>query len=237
MFRPMHDRGFDTAPEWPIRARMRVVWVLSICMASVVMSPEAVGTDRGRDEAPAQLTAGAHDPAAGYVIALVEETVPQLLATPDAQRSNQLRRLFDEHIDLLGIARFAMGRYWRLTGDEERAEFVRLFRELLVQTSNASLADYRSERLRVTETRPAEDNEVLVRSALSLNDGPHVQIDWRLRRDAERFRIQDVIVEGISVRIALRDLFAIMIQEKGGTMATLLSAMRELVPSPPRDAR
>lgn len=229
-------RGRASGIGWPIQA-MHVAGLVAFCIAGITSLPDAVGANRGDNGARAEITAAARDPAATYVTALVEEAVPHLLATPDPQRVDALRRLFEEHLDLPGIARFAMGRYWRLVEEGERTEFVRLFRELLVQTSNASLADYKSEKLRVTETRPAEDNEVLVRSALSLADGPSVQIDWRLRREMERFRIQDVVVEGISVRIALRDLFAAAIREKGGTMAALLSAMRDLVPSPPREAR
>jgi ABC-type transporter MlaC component len=51
----------------------------------------------------------------------------------------------------------------------------------------------------------------------------------------ERFKIQDVIVEGISIRIALRDMFAAAIHERGGTVAALLAAMREFTRSRTRD--
>lgn len=229
-------RGHASRIGWPIRA-LRVAGLVSLCIAGIPLLPDAVGADLGDDNARAEITAAAHDPAATYVTALVEEAVPHLLATPGPQRVEALHRLFEEHLDLPAIARFAMGRYWRLTEEDERAEFVRLFRELLVQTSNASLEEYRSEKLRITETRPAEGNEVLVRSALGLTDGPAVQIDWRLRREMQRFRIQDVVVEGISVRIVLRDLFATAIREKGGTMAALLAAMRDLLPPSARESR
>jgi phospholipid transport system substrate-binding protein len=196
----------------------------------------AIAADPEEDGAAAPLTDSARDPAAIYVRSLIEDVVPHLLATSGPQRPREMRRVLEENIDLPGIARFAMGRYWRMADDGERAEFVRLFLELLVQTSTAGLADYKSETLRVAETRPAPENEVLVRSALSLQGRPPVQIDWRLRREMERFRIRDVVVEGISIQIALRDIFAAAIHEKGGTVAALLAAMRELVQSGVRTA-
>jgi ABC-type transporter MlaC component len=52
----------------------------------------------------------------------------------------------------------------------------------------------------------------------------------------ERFKIQDVVIEAISMRIALRDLFAATIHEKGGTVGALLAAMRELAQSGRRAA-
>jgi phospholipid transport system substrate-binding protein len=218
---------------WSMRAVIlaSLTW-LPLCGAAV----SALATGANENGAAAQLKDGAGDAATIYVKSLIEEAVPRVLATPSPQRPQELRRLLEENIDLPDIARFAMGRYWRLADDGERAEFVRLFRELAVQTSNAGLAEYKSEKLRVAEARPADDEEILVRSAFSLQDGPSVQIDWRLRRDRERFKIQDVIVEGISIRIALRDMFATAIHDRGGTVAALLAAMRDLVRPRTQDA-
>jgi phospholipid transport system substrate-binding protein len=205
-----------------------LVW---LCLVSAALPADAIADENGA----AQPRADVRDPAATYVSALMEQAIPQLLAMPGPQRPQELRRLLDENVDLTSLARFAMGRYWRLANDGERVEFVRLFQELLVQTSNAGLADYKSEKLRVAETRPADDDEVVVRSALGLQDGPSVQIEWKLRRETETFKIQDVIVEGISIRIALRDLFAAAIHERGGTVAALLAAMRDLARPRTRD--
>jgi len=205
-----------------------LVW---LCLVSAALPADAIADENGA----AQPRADVRDPAATYVSALMEQAIPQLLAMPGAQRPQELRRLLDENVDLTGLARFAMGRYWRLANDDERVEFVRLFQELLVQTSNAGLADYKSEKLRVADTRLADDDEVVVRSALGLQDGLSVQIEWKLRREMESFKIQDVIVEGISIRIALRDLFAAAIHERGGTVEALLAAMRDLARSRTRD--
>ena len=226
------DRGLGSIIARSLRA-MSLAGLVWLYLVNAALPADAIGAD---ENGVAQLRADARDPAAIYVTALMEQAVPHLLAMPGPQRSQELRRLLDENIDLPDIARFAMGRYWRLAEEGERAEFVRLFQELLVQTATAGLADYKSEMLRVAETRPADDNEFLVRSALSLQDGPSVQIDWRLRREMERFKIQDVVVEGISIRIALRDMFATAIHERGGTIAALLATMRELARSRTRDA-
>lgn len=187
------------------------------------------------------LAAGAagstHDEPSRYVTNLVEKTVPRLAAMPQPARPPELRRLLDENLDLAGIARFVLGRYWRMASEGERAEFTHLFTELIVQTSDAGLAGYTGQRLRVSDVRAVEDGEVTVRSELGQTDGPAIKIDWRLRRQRDRFRIVDVAVEGISVRVALRDLVAATIQESGGTIAALLATMRTLVREAPRESR
>jgi phospholipid transport system substrate-binding protein len=223
------DRGLGSIVAGSIRA-VSLAGLAWLYLVSAALPAVAIA-----DDAVAPPTADVRDPAAIYVSALIEQAIPQLLAMPDPQRPQELRRLLDENVDLTGLARFAMGRYWRLANDGERVEFVRLFNELLVQTSNAGLADYRSEKFRVAEARPADDDEVLVRSSLGLQDGPSVQIEWRLQREMDRFKIQDVVVEGISIRIAMRDMFAAAIHEKGGTVAALLAAMRDLARPRTRD--
>jgi phospholipid transport system substrate-binding protein len=178
-----------------------------------------------------------HDEPGRYVAGLVERTVPRLAAMPPPARPGELRRLFDENVDLAGIARFILGRYWRTASENERAEFTRLFAELIVQTSDAGLAGYAGQRLRVSDARAVEDGEIIVRSELSQTDGPAIRIDWRLRQQSDGFKITDVAVEGISVRGALRDFVAAAVQERGGTIAALLAALRELVRVAPHEGR
>lgn len=228
------ERRLSVITKGPLRATCLggVVWCF---LASAAISADDIVSDREMPGAATQVTADARDSAATYVTGLVQQAVPKLLTMPAIQRPDELRRLFEGNIDLPGMARFAMGRYWRQANDAERAEFVELFQALLVQTADKGLADYRGGKLSVLDTRAGDEGEVLVRSALNLQEGPSVRVDWSLRRDMGRLRIQDVVVEGISTRIALRDLFATVIQEKGGTVAALLGTIRELVRVPVHD--
>lgn len=178
-----------------------------------------------------------HDEPGRYVTDLVEKTVARLAAMPPPARPPELRRLFDENLDLASIGRFVLGRHWRIASEGERAEFTHLFTALIVQISDGGLAGYAGQRLRVLDTRAVEDGEVMVRSELGQTDAPAIKIDWRLRRQRDRFRIVDVTVERISVRVALRDLVAAVIQERGGTIAALLATMRELVREAPGEGR
>lgn len=236
MARSACERGSRTTLKRAMRAA-GIAGLAWFCLAGGVVPANSFGGGANENGVAAPTTIETREQAAAYVTALVEEVVPQLLAVPVPARSDELRRLLEANIDMPGVAQFAMGRYWRLANDDQRTEFVRLFRELVVQTSDAGLANYKGGDLRIAETRPTDDGETLVRSELRLTDGPPVQIDWRLQREQDRFRIRDVVVEGISIRIALRDFFAATTQEKGSTAAALLAAMRELVQSPRREVQ
>ncbi|HTT79520.1 MAG TPA: ABC transporter substrate-binding protein, partial [Stellaceae bacterium] len=52
-------------------------------------------------------------------------------AVPQEQRLARFRVLFREDFDVPEIARFVLGRYWRVATPDERQEFMRLFQEYI----------------------------------------------------------------------------------------------------------
>lgn len=224
-------------PFRPARRVARLAHAVILSLA-FLCGPDLAVRAESEDGAAARAATALRDPAGSYIHGLADHTLPQLVAMPAPQRTQELRRLLDTNVDLPAIARFALGRSWRMASEEERAEFVHLFRELVLRTSETGLANYRGHTLRIAESRPvADSDEVVVRSELTLKEVPPLQVNWWLRREAETFRILDVAVEGVSVRISLRDYFNAVVQEKGGTMPALLRALSELVHLPAREAR
>lgn len=211
------------------RIRRAGVAVLAVAALFALAAPAAA-------QNPAH--AAPRDQAGAYLAGLAERTLPLLAAMPAPQRADALRLALREHVDLPGIARFALGRHWRAADEAQRAEFVQLFEDLVVRTADAGLSSYAGQQLRLLDTRQTGDaEEIVVRGEFVPREGPAIALDFRMRPERDRFRIADIAVEGISIRIALRDLFADMMQEKGGTMPALLAAMRELIRLTLRDAR
>lgn len=217
-------------------------WRGSIGIAAALIGGVALGlaADSMAQSSQSQVANARHGSAqsaeAGRsLVRVVDQAIIRLtgdLSPP--QRIQELHRLLKEHVDLPALGRFALGRYWRSASDRDRADFLTLFEELIVRTSEAGLDDFTGDALHLTETRDADD-EFIVRSALTIREGRTVQIDWRLDNDLARLRIQDIVVEGISVRVMLRDYFAAAIQERGGMPTSLLSVMHEMVHLPARE--
>lgn len=218
------------------------LWRRRVGAAAALIGCAALGlaADSKAQSGPNQVANARHGSAqsaeAGqFLVRIVDNAITRLtgdLSPP--QRVQELHRLLKEHFDLPALGRFALGRYWRNASDRDRADFIVLFEELIVRTSEAGLDDFTGDALSLTETRDA-DGEFIVRSALTVRDGKTVQIDWRLDNDLARLRIQDIVVEGISIRVMLRDYFAAAIQERGGTPTRFLSTMHEMVRLPARE--
>lgn len=226
------ERNTTRCAARPLEILLRVRFWSIACLVGCAMIAGALTAELGAKEVP-QFADASRERAKSYIAGLVDPALARILATPAPERPRELQRLFEEHVDLAALAKFILGRYWRLASEDERTEFVRLFEALIVRTSDEGLESYSGEKLRVLDARAADENgEILVRSELIRAEGPAVQIDWRVRQDHDRFKIADITVEGMSIRIALRDIFAAAVQEKGGTTAALLAAMRALLSRP-----
>ena len=167
--------------------------------------------------------------AAAFISTLGNQAIQVLgPGVPHAQRVARFRQLFHEDFDVPGIGRFVLGRYWRLATPQEQQDFLKLFQEYIVQAYSVRLGEYGGQPFRVTGSRPRED-EVVVTSEIIRQNGSRVEIDWYLVDQGARYRISDVYVGGVSMKVTQRDEFASIIQRNGGRIEPLLAQLRQKV--------
>jgi len=123
--------------------------------------------------------------------------------------------------------RFVLGRYWRSAGADEQQEFVKLFEEYVAFVYTARLANFGSETFKTRGSRSDGDGVIVSTDVISPGSTPPLRIDWRLVNDNGRYKINDVIVEGISMAVTQRSEFASIIQRNGGQLGGLIAMMRE----------
>lgn len=143
------------------------------------------------------------------------------------QRVARFRELFRQDFDVPGIARFVLGRYWRVATEPEQQEFVRLFEGYIALAYSNRLAEYSGETLKVTGNRSDPDGTVVASEILRPNGAPPAKVDWHLTRSDGTYKISDVVVEGISMAVTQRSEFAAVIQRNGGKVEGLLALLRE----------
>jgi phospholipid transport system substrate-binding protein len=145
---------------------------------------------------------------------------------PPAQRVARFRELFNQDFDVPGIGRFVLGRYWRTATPQEQQEFLTLFQEYIVRAYSQRLGEYGGEPFRVTNSRP-NGEETVVTSEVQRTSGARIEIDWYVVSQGGKFKITDVYVGGISMKVTQRDEFAAVIQRNGGQVAALLAQLRQ----------
>ena len=145
------------------------------------------------------------------------------------RREAAFRGLLTQGFDVKTISRFVLGRYWRKASEAERAEFARLFEDLIVATYSKRFADYNGEALKVEAIREDNGRMAAVASHILREAGEPIQIDWRLLRRDGSWRIVDVVVEGMSMALSQRSEYAAVIKGDGGRIEGLLVKLREKV--------
>ncbi len=170
------------------------------------------------------IAAGADD----FVRAAGERTFQSLAEEmTDDQRAARFRVILTETFDLPTIARFTLGRYWRVASAKQRDDYVRLFEEFIVQAYSHRFKDLSGQTFEVKKSHEINARDRLVLSEIKIKQGkPPIRVNWRVRRRDNAYRVIDVVVEGVSMSVTQRDEFAAVIRRSGGKIEGLLAALR-----------
>jgi phospholipid transport system substrate-binding protein len=147
-------------------------------------------------------------------------------------RTQEFRRLLTAGFHLELIGRFVLGRHWRRASESEWAEFGQLFEDYIVASYARQLGEYGGEQLVIEGGRPKGKSGAIVSSRIIRPQGEPFQVEWRLRRGGEGWRIIDVVVEGVSMAVTHRSEFSSVIASRGGTVGGLLDVLRSKTAQP-----
>lgn len=167
--------------------------------------------------------------AAKFINDLAHQAIQTLQAQgqPIEAREQRFRALLEDGFALPMIGRFVLGQSYRqLTPDEQR-EYQQLFADFVLRTYSYRLGGYKNESFTVVSAQVQGEQDVLVRTRIDRPGGAPVQCDWRVRVFDGRYKIVDVLVEGISMAVTQRSEFAAVVQNNG--TAGLLEALRARV--------
>jgi len=197
--------------------RRPVLMLSTILLVLVFLAALTRGSLAGDDEDAAQFVRSFGDQA----IAMLSDP-----ALGPEDREREFRRLLTDGFHLELIGRFVLGRHWRRASDEERAEFQRLFEDYVVASYAQQLANYAGEQLVIERGQVKGERGALVSSRITRPHGDPIQVEWRLRRAGESWKIIDVMVEGISMAVTHRSEFSSVIGSHGGRIDGLLEVLR-----------
>ena len=207
-------------------ARRQVLYSLVVLLFGIGLFPAA--SDGGQ-------AAGMED-AGAFLASLTERAVEQLtdesLAPPE--RKQRFRVLFRENFDVPAIGRFVLGRYWCKAKPPVREEFLRLFEDIMVERFAPKFTSYAETTFEVGVIRPLrEQGQHVVASKFTPSRGEVLHVDWRVRNKDGRFKILDVIGQGVSMALTLRSEYASVIKSSGGRVEDLVARLRERIESDP----
>ena len=80
---------------------------------------------------------------------------------------------------------------------------------------------------KIRGSRSDGDGVIVSTDVISSGSTSPLRMDWRLVNDNGAYKINDVIIEGISMAVTQRSEFASVVQRNGGQVRGLIVLMRE----------
>jgi phospholipid transport system substrate-binding protein len=155
-----------------------------------------------------------------------------------AGESKKLNELIDStvmpHVDFRRMTALAVGRNWRTATPEQQKQLMAEFRTLLIRTYSGALSSVGDQKVRMRPLRAnPQDTDVIVRSEVLQPRGEPVQLDYRMMKASDGWKIYDVNVLGVWLVETYRTQFA---QEvSAGGIEGLLRSLSEKNRQPPQN--
>ncbi len=204
MKRPI--KNVATMPSLIVRMRY---WLLAMMLAAAVLvtkSPLAEVIDATPD---------------GLVKTLVSDVMTSIKADKDIQSGNVTKVMSLVETKIVPYTNFqkttqlAMGKNWSRATPEQQKQIMTEFKSLLIRTYAGALTQVKDQTVTYRPFRmdPA-DTEVVVKTQV-MNKGDAIQIDYRLEKVGETWRLYDINVLGAWLIEAYRGQFNNQISANG----------------------
>jgi phospholipid transport system substrate-binding protein len=144
---------------------------------------------------------------------------------PDKQR--KLQPLIDHDVDVDGIARFCLGRFWRAASPQQQQDYTKLFRTVLLNSITGRLGDYSGVKIDIGQAHAQPDEGVVVSTTITRPNNAPNTVDWLIVQRDGRERIADMIAEGTSLRLTQRSDYASYLSRNNNNVQALIDALRK----------
>jgi len=141
------------------------------------------------------------------------------------EKKKQVLPLLQQNVDVTGIGKFCLGRYWRNTTPDQQQKYLALFDHVLVNAITDKIGDYKGVHFTVNSATPSPGGQLV--SALVARPGqPEVNMQLLVTESDGHPKVADMIGEGASLRLTQRQDYGSYLARNGGNVDTLISALQ-----------
>ncbi|MEJ0044978.1 MAG: ABC transporter substrate-binding protein [Rhodospirillales bacterium] len=137
-------------------------------------------------------------------IGFVRDSAGALVAIANGPGSPQdkhrrIGEVLDRSVDLQGIARVCLGRFWHAASQQQQLQYTALSRDLLVTKIADHIGEYQGVRLSIGAARRSADTEI-VATTVERPGNEVDEVDWVVSNTTGGPKIVDLLAEGTSMR-------------------------------------
>ena len=132
-----------------------------------------------------------------------------LFETDRVLYENKIKEIFEPMIDFRRVAASVMGKkYYLLATKEERAEFVLIFRDSLLDTYAETLAQWGDSTITTEFPKNKKEFSKNVEVKQTLDTGTSkYPISYKLRKSKDGWKIVNIIINGVNLGLTFRNQF------------------------------
>ncbi len=167
--------------------------------------------------------------AKSFVAHFGEKAVRELTPTDisDAERVKRMRALLVEVFDVNAISKFVLGVYWRRTTEDQRAEFLKLYKTVVSHSYAGLFKKYSGETFEVTRQVSVAGGGTIVYGRINRVNGPPVAVELQVVKHSGTYKAVDFKIEGVSLPLTHRKEYSSVIRRNRGSVAGLLKVLRK----------
>jgi len=156
----------------------------------------------------------------GTIDKVIKVVKDEALKNDRQARRAALRKTIDERFNYRQMVMRSLAKNWDVRSDQERQEFIALFKSLLENSYASKLEAYRDEKINyLDETIKGE--YALIRTEV-VRRSSTIGVDYKLIRENGNWKVYDFVIEGVSMirnyrsqftKIIRRDSYEVLVQK------------------------
>ena len=91
-----------------------------------------------------------------------------------ADKRRAITQVLESAVDVDGVARFCLGRFWRTASPDQQKRYLAAFHEVLVTNISAKLGEYKGVKLTVQHGRQQDDEAIITTVVERPNNPPTI---------------------------------------------------------------
>jgi phospholipid transport system substrate-binding protein len=148
-------------------------------------------------------------------------SVVQTEALSDGEKFKKLSDLFAASVDTNWMGRFALGLHWRNFNTPQKQEYLTLYQEFLLYSYVPKFREYNNQNINIKKVSSNNAHEYTIQTEITSPEGKVYRVDYRIHKDPQgKYKIFDVIGEGVSLITTQRSDFSSLLADKGADYFT-----------------
>lgn len=193
---------------------------LSLALAAALLSVGTWGRSAVAEEQPTEVVRSLLDALKNYT-----DKKASVLSEGERESNARAIHVANESINVSLVAERTFGKRWATLSEEQRVQFVGLFKQLLEQKAYAKSSNFFQELTVEFLAETVQGEQATVETSVVHETEGEIFIDYRLKRDGGRWVILDVSLDGVSLALDLRSQVYEVLEEE--SFSALIQRMKD----------